>query len=636
MIALDYFLLNEPQLSTAGFVALFFILSALVGLILRRPLAEGSAFGFLILTGSANLSLYIFRPLGLPTAAFGFAVFGICLLIGWILRRVVFQKRAPKEPLDWFYMSVVAAMTVILWAGNILHPDPDANFSAQHGWLPLYVEGSFKAGHFLLIEEMNFGPGLMSGFYYFADLIGMVSLAAWFGAGQVYPAYNASSMLAAMLAFAVLFRALRGNRLALAAFFGLSLAFFAVDPYFRVVLGGNWGDVPMYLGGALILYYLAAGNGLKEALLAATAASIFLVFSRHYGAFLSGVVMILLFAVAWFHGKQRDIRPWFILGLMLITFSLREIYYIIYQPTPYYPGTWVVERAPYTFKALVLGALTDWGLLKGSDPGSLLPGWRNIYLVVLAVLLFVQRQKIVRQRRRLLIYLAPCVVMAAPLVLQAVTGYRTNPIYSKFYIVGIFFLAWYPAYLACFLFPAKALPELTVKRGAALFGALAVVSILVVSGVSSKVELKRLFSDGPGQYIQWAFQRDIVDREIARRMKSALGDEASERPVLYLYYEPGITLRHYLGGDFFKDYDYWSEAVLEKSRSANNLYELLGYFNYPNIYIGLPDKTGYVEFLADERRKFKAAFQAIEQMPWAEKIIEYGGAKMIIVARPKK
>ena len=636
MIALDYFLLNEPQFSTAGFVMLFFILSSAAGFLLRRPLAEASAFGFLILAGSANLSLYIFRPLGLPTAAFGFAVFGIALLISWILRRTVFPAPAPKESLDWVSVSFITAMTAILWAGNILHPYPDANFSAQQGWAPLYVEGSFRAGHFLIIEEMNFGPGLMTAFYYFTDLIGMVSLGAWFGAEQTYPAYNASSMLAAMLAFAVLMRALRHNRLALIVFFVLSLASFAVDPFFRVVLGGNWSDAFLYLSGALVLYYLATGNGLKEALLAATAVTIFFVFSRHYGAFLSGVMMIALFAVAWFHGKQRDLRPWLILGFMLVAFSVREIYYIILQPTPYYPGSWIVDRIPYTFKALALGALTDWGLLKGSDPSSLSLGWRNIYLVALAALFFVQRKKIFRQKRRLLTYLAPCVVMVAPLALQVITGYRTNTNYSKLYIVGIFFLAWYPAYLTYFLFPTRILPELTIKRGVALFGVLAVVVAFVVAGISGKVELPRLTRDGPGPYLHWAFQRDIVDREIAKQLKSEYGDTASERPVLYLYYEPGITLRYYLGGDFFSDYDYWSEVVLEKSRTATSLYDLLARLGYPNIYIGISDNTGYVEFLDDERQKFKAEFQAIRQMPWVDKIIEHGSARMIIVAKPKK
>ena len=634
MIALDYFLLNEPQLSTAWFVVLFFILSAAAGFLLRRPLAEGSAFGFLILAGSANLSLYIFRLMGLPTAAFGLAVLIFALLIGWVLRRVVFQGPAPKEPLHRFYIALVSALVVILWAGNILHPYPDSSFSSHHGWIPLYVESSFKAGHFLLIEEMNFGPGLLTAFYYVTDLTGMVSLAAWLGAKQAYPAFNAGSILAAMLAFAVLMRALRHNRLALVTFFVLSLSFFAFDPFFRVVLGGNWSDVLMYLGGALVLYYLAEGNGLKQALLAAAAASTFLVFSRHYGAFLSGVLMILFFAVAWFHGKQRDLRPWFALGLMLIVFSLREIYFIANQPTPYYPGSWEIGRVNRTFLEHALGVLTDWGILRKSDPGSLGPDIRNLYLFVLAALLFVKGSKVIRQRRRLFVYLAPLAVMIAPLILQVATGYRTNLNYNKSYIFGIFFLAWYPAYLTGFLFPSRILPTLTAKRGVAMAGALVVVTALVVSGIGDRVGLGRLFSEGPGRYIQWAFKREIVDLEIARRLKAAYGTEASERPVLYLYYEPGITLRHYLGGDFFKDYDYWSETVLDKSRTSTDLYELLSRLGYPNVYIGIGDETGYVEILEDERRKFKTDFQKIEHMQWVEKVINYRGARFIVVKRP--
>ena len=634
MTVIEYFLLNEPQFSTAGFVALYFVLSAAVGLLLRRPLAEGSAFGFLVLAGSANLSFYIFRPLGLPTAAFGLAVLLIALAICWLLRKTVFLEPAPREPFGRFYVAIVAAMAVILWAGNILHPHPDSSFSSHHGWVPLYVEESFNAGHFLLIEEMNFGPGLMTTFYYVTDLIGMVSLAAWFGAGKVYPAFNAGSIVATILAFSVLIRALRQHQLALAVFFALSLAFFAYDPFFRVALGGNWGDVLMYLGGALILYYLTEGSGLKQALLAATAASVFLVFSRHYGAFLSGVLMILFFSAYWVHGKQRDFRPWFILGFLLIAFSLREIYYIANQPTPYYPGSWALGRVAFSFQDLVLGALTDWGLLDGSDTGTAGPGLRNLYIFILVALLLVKGRKIIHQKRRLLIYLAPMAVMIAPLILQFVTGYRTNPIYNKGYIVGIFFLAWYPAYLVQFLFPIRALPMLTAKRSAVLIGGLFLVVALVVYGVGDKVGLGRVMTEGPSRYIQWAFERDIVDREIAERLKKELGNKAAERPVLYLYYEPGIALRHYLGGDFFQDYDYWSEPVLEKSRTSKTLYDLLGQLNYPNVYIGTTDQFGYVEFMADERQKYKNEFHNIEKMPWVEKIIDHGRARMIIVKKP--
>ncbi|NQV46742.1 MAG: hypothetical protein HQ504_03070 [Rhodospirillaceae bacterium] len=634
MIILDYFLLNEPQWATAGFVLLFYVLSALAGRGLGRSLVEGSAFGFLILAASANLSLFIFRPLGIPTAFFGFSVIIFTAVIVWILRRVVFPKAAEKESFDQFYAAVVAVMVLILWAGNILHPFPDAGFSSHHGWIPPYMETSFEAGHFLLIDEMGFGTGLMTSFYYVTDLMGMVALGMWLGAAKAYPVFNAGSILGAMLAFSVLMRALKHNRLALLAFFVMSLVMFRYDLFFRVMLGGNLSDVIMYLSGALVLYYLVRGPGFMTALLGATAASIFLVFSRHYGAFLSGVVMITCFATAWFHGRKRDLKPWFILGFLLVAFSLREIYYIVTQPTPYYPGTWNLGRTSFSFSDLFLGALTDWGILTGSKLNSLNIDWKNIYLIGLLGLAATQGKKIWRQHRRFLVYLAPLLVLVAPLVLQMVTGYRTSPSHNKSYIFGALFFAWYPCYLFGFIVPVKYWSE----RIATHKSALAFVAVLLVVplgySLGDKLQASRIIEQGPGQYLQWAFHKDIVDREIAERLLEAKGQEITDRPVMYFYYEPGITLRHYLGGEFFKDFDFWSDPVLEQSESSATLYELLARFGYPNLYLSIGGKSRYVEFLADSRRKYAEEIKNIERMPWVERIIEYKNARFVVVKKP--
>jgi len=634
MIILDYFFLNEPQFSTAGYVLLFFLLSALVGHGLRRPLAEGTAFGFLILAGSANLSFYLFRPLEIPLSLFGISVLILSLAMIWILRRVVFKVSPPKEPVDWFYVSIVLTLTLIVWAGNILHPYPDASFSSHQGWLPLYLEGSFQAGHFLLIKEMGFGTGLMTTFYYMSDMMGMVSLGMWLVAGKAYPAFNAASILATMLAFAVLMRALKPHRLALVVFFVMALAMFRVDPFFRVMLGGNLSDTIMYLSGALVLYYLVHGPGLMTALLGATAASIFLVFSRHYGAFLSGTLMIGFFAVAWFHGRQRDLRPWFVLGLLLVIFSLREIYYIVFQPTPYYPGSWVVGRIDFSVRDQVLGALTDWGILTGSDPDRLGIGWRNIYVIALAALVLLQGKKIWRQHRRLLVYLAPFAVLLAPLALQVLTGYRTNFDYNKSYVFGLFFLAWYPGYLVGFMLPGSRWLKGTVISKPAL--AFVVIAAAVPFGLvmGDKLQINRVIEEGPAKYLQWAFHKDIVDREIASRLTAAYGTEIVDRPVMYFYYEPGITLRHYLGGNFFNDFDFWSDAVLEESQTSATFYELLSRFGYPNLYLSIGGKSSYVEFIQDGRGKYAEEIINIEHMPWVEKIIEFNGARFIVTKKP--
>ncbi len=638
MIILDYFLLNAPQFTTALYTGLFVVLSGILGVALRRRWIEGAAWGFLVLAGSADLAIFISRSLDLPTAIFGLLVAAICGAIIFLLRTVFFTAAATPEPTGKVYMAVIVGFCAVIWAGNILHPWPDSGFSSHHGWVPLYIQDSFSLGRFVSIEDTAFGEGLMTSLFYPADLLGLVALAGWLGADQVYPAFNAGSIAATLLMFALLSRSLKGNTVALAVFFLLSMVSFTVDPFFRTVLGGNWGDVLMYLGGALVCFYLSQGNRVERAFLLAAAASTFLVFGRHYGAFYSACIIAGGFGVSWGLLRQRSIRPWLVVGALWAAFSARELYYLLGRVTPYYPGSWQLERAPFSGHDLFFGALTDWGLIDASTLSVSGISMRSLYLVVLAAALWRLWPQIKAHKFQIIALLAPFAILLAPLLLQILTGYRTNMSYSKTYVVGIFFFSWYPAFLMSHLVSDQGLALRWPKIRMPVIAGLAVGGLLLGAALVKTVKPGRFIGNDLASSLDKLFEDNIVDREIVAALRRELSQEEMNdvvrRPVLYMYFEPGTTLRLYLGGDFFKDLDFWSARTGELGRDTASFGVLLEKLGYPNLYVGLMPAGQVPDFKIAERRKFFAEIENPGQAAWLDRIVQYGSARFYVVRHP--
>lgn len=634
MIILDYFLLNEPQFTTALYTGLFLLLSAIIGLALRRRWVEGATWGFLILAGSADLAIFISRGLALPTTFFGplVAAIGVGLIL--FLRLVYFTDTPARQPAGKMYVGVLCALSAVIWAGNILHPLPDSGFSSHHGVIPLYIQESFSLGHFVTIEDTAFGVGLMTALFYPADLLGLVALSGWLGASDVYPAFNAGSIAATILMFAILVRTLRESRGALVAFLILTLVMFTFDPFFRIVLGGNWGDVLMYLGGALVCYYLVQCEHMGRALLLAGVASTFLVFARHYGAFYSAVIIAFCFVSSWAALNARSFRPWFVVSAVWAVFSLRELYYLFGRFTPYYPGTWQADRRELTGGELFSGALTDWGLFNASDISLEGLSVRALYIVILALVLWRTWPDIKTNKSRIIAILSPLIVLVAPLALQTVTGYRTNTLYSKLYILGIFIFAWYPAYLMTI--PSRVQSIYKYRRPlitAALFG------VLMLGWVAiEKINPGRFVGASLAGTLEKIFKDNIPDREIVAALRSELtADEMRDvinTPVMYVYFEPGTSLRLYLGGQFLKDLDFWSVPVREKLKGAKSFQELLQKLGYPNLYIGLMVNGKVPDFSDPARAGIITEIENYKVAPWLDRVIEYGNAKFFIVRKP--
>ncbi len=580
---IHHFFLTEPQSTISWFTVLLWVISVAIGRLMKCPIAEAGAFGFLILIGSTTFFFVIARATGIPTVLFGYISLAIAFSIGFAFRHYVFANRVKSQKFDPLFLLLISPPLIALFVINMIQPDPSAALSALHAWHPLYIEKSFEIGRFLLPKEMaaGFEDGLVMEVYYLLELIGIVAFGGWIGLEQVYPAYHAASMLAAMLGFVVLANALRSNRFALMMFSAFTLITLRQDDFYRLLLGYNWFEAPIYLGGALICYYLVKGRNTHEALLGAAGASIFLVFGRHYGAFFSAFLIIGGFISYVIIQKKRHVGKWlwswFLIGAMLTLFTAREFYFLYDPPSRFYPGTAFLESRIVDPGGMLIGTLNSFGILThGALPDSII-GVRSLYIIALAALLFTYRKKWPAQKFRFAVYLSPLSVLFLPLLLQVFTGYRTEVDMSKPFVLGIFLFSWYPCYAASQIirgrFSAQMPPKVLI---AVLAGVLLIVAV-AVAPVANRIKNHPLIVKPFGEYLAWAFQTYRLtnyDMQIANKLKKKFPlkiEKIIQTPVLYFHTEPGLSLRLFLGGEFFDDIDYWSEAAAKHFSDSNNL-----------------------------------------------------------------
>jgi hypothetical protein len=308
------------------------------------------------------------------------------------------------------------------------------------------------------------------------------------------------------------------------------------------------------------------------------------------------------------------------------------------QFTQYYPGSWVAERRPLSLEGHFLGALTDWGLIDGTDLSLSGISLRALYIFVLAFVLWKLWPQIRQNKLLTFSIISPILVLLAPLALQVISGYRSSTNYSKLYILGIFFFAWYPAFL---------LTRLGLHEGAhALWDKLKMPFVvggsLVILGLGlnlfHQMKLARFIGHDLETTLSKFFKDRIVDQVMVAKLRDELSPEEFQdvisRPIMYLYFEPGTSIRLYLGGKFIKDLDFWSIPVGEKAKNATSLSDLLEKLNYPNIYIGLMP-SDKISFFSDSlRRPFLDEIERVVEAPWLKKVIKDGTARFYMVHKP--
>jgi hypothetical protein len=348
--------------------------------------------------------------------------------------------------------------------------------------------------------------------------------------------------------------------------------------------------------------------------------------------------MNFCFFVSWFYLRQRSFKPWLIIGGLWGILSLRELYYLFGQFTKYYPGSWVAERRPLSLEGHFLGALSDWGFIDGTDLSLSGISFRALYVLILAIVLWKLWPKIKKDKLLIISMISPMIVLLAPLTLQIVSGYRSGESYSKLYILGIFFFAWYPSFLFMRLVLHGGVYSLWYKMKMPIIAGCTLVILSLGVLFFHQIRPERFVGHDLKTTLDKLFEDKIVDREMVVRLRGELSSEEFKNvitnPIMYVYFEPGTSIRLYLGGEFMKDLDFWSLPVGEQVKKAVSMSDLLKKLNYPNIYIGLMlngKVSGYPDL---ERQKFIAELEQVEMAPWLKKVIRVGSARFYLVRNP--
>ncbi|MBI2240180.1 MAG: hypothetical protein HYU59_05185 [Magnetospirillum gryphiswaldense] len=627
----DILLLGETSRQVLAFVIVFLAVSWGAGRSLRLAGVAACTFGYLILCGASALALFVFRQWSWSLGGYGAVVLAFGGMIVGALRVLLPPPPPPTETGNrWLLLALLAGLLSALWVIRAVQVDPSANMSSHHGWYPLYIESAFAIGWFAKAEEMNFGIGYLTSISYSVDLMGLAAFGRWLGIGGAWAAYSAGSILAAGLSIVLLASGLRRNALALLVFAVLVVALSADDFFYRTSMLRNWGDSLLLAGGAAIIYFMSRENDVRASGLWAAAASIFLVFSRHYGAFYSGMILIVGYAWCVFVLRDRRIMPWFGLGVLLVLFSLREIACILYPPSPFYPGQKLVEFAVAAPGLMMTGMLNDLGVLADNKFAPLLLSPRNIYLVALLALgAFAVRRRSELPKGVLFAWFAPLLLLALPQALQLGLGYRSSYTYSKTTLVGLHLMTWYPAFVLCRL----AGPMAWNRRWNYVAAAGVSGAVLVGAAVTAwRPSYLYKIDNYTLPKIVDMYRNSNPDYQIAKQVKQNADfmKLTSNRPIIYFHYEPGLGIRNFIGGKFFCDYDFWQISIQDKLKDFSDFDSLMRYLGWPNVYLSFEDSIAYGRYSSGDWQRMQGDLKNLENAPWVEKVIRYKKSALFI------
>lgn len=592
----------------------------------------------MVWAAASTLALLVLRQFGASINWF-IPLSALIAVIGGGVLRLALPAPQPQFGGRYSAMLIVIMLALVIWVLRMIQLDPSASLSSHHGWYPLYIEDSFQLGRFARIEDFAFGNGYLASIFFNLDLMGLSVLGKSLGVFSAWQAYSAASILAAILSIGVLAEGLARSRPALLAYAGLVLALLAFDFLYRTTLARNWGDALLFLPGAVMLVTMTREDDLRTRALWTAAAAIFMVVGRHYGAFYAGMIMLVGYGLVWSHQKRWDLTPWVVIGLLLVVLSVRDIACFLVPPSPYYPGSKLIDVAAPPKNLLLQGTLNDLGILTDGVLARFWVDWRNIYLLAgIGLIVFWLRNRYLG-KAWLALGLAPFGLVLLPQLLQYLTLYRSSPPYSKAALISLHMFSWYPAYV---LAHTRWSPPWRTGRCRA-----ALTVLLVMAGVGGVVLVRQGqkagldFGKGPNAVLEAAFDRyrqHNVDLNIAERMRVELTpeqfDEVVDRPILYLHYEPGLALRNFIGGHLICDLDFWGPTVHQAMAEVSSLREVVARLGYPSIYFSFPDPGLYSRYYPEIWSRFATEVLGLHDADWIEHKIVYGKVVLLVPRRP--
>ena len=265
------------------------------------------------------------------------------------------------------------------------------------------------------------------------------------------------------------------------------------------------------------------------------------------------------------------------------------------------------------------GILTDLGVIPHPNIFAFSIPMLSFSMLALIIILFLKRKEVAVRPRLIAIYFAPALILVAPIFVEIITGFRKFSYGSKLYYVSIFFYSWYPWWLIS----RFKLTQWWPQRFQIFFKYLTI-SCLCILILISKLNFEYLFqrytmavnsyrANETDSLMAMAIQRKYSNRKKFEKIVAT--------PVIYLYYEPGSGLRYYLGGNFFSDYDFWSDDFQKRIREANNFEDVLEQLNYPNIYVSYSKAVDGVSqwIYGNSWKKFEPEIRNFSRQPYVKK-----------------
>ncbi len=584
------------------------------------------------LISAHGLRLWLLLPLGVLTS----------LALAWLVRMLPWREEADAFGWPDAGAAVPALILIaLLFAILVVGREPAAETNYFDAWIPEWLSESFKTGYLIQPGSTSLGPGFMSsGIYYPWNLLGFITITSKALSVSPFVALLAIDALAKLTFVGLLFLPFRGRPQIAWALAAFTMLLVCSDRLVVMFVAMNAYEEAIVLSAGLIFIALVREGNLENRLLEAMTASCFLVLSRNYGA-AYGALIICVLGVIYIRAyrDRTNAFPWRALavgvGLFGITAS-HETSLLIASGNVYFPRDHALHISGFTLVQRLVGLANDLGIVQSWSSRKIFPAAKGLWIPALVLFVISARKHVVSfDTDSALRYLAPVLLLAAPVALELLTGYRRFETFSKLYAVAVPFFIGMPIVWLSAVPQGQNTGEVANHFDRELTAAIILVGVVIGTVVAALGSLHRAET-----VIQTMLLPTVpIDETMANRI--LYNDNAVERAdvrqrrILYFHYEPGIGLRIYLGGNLFRDLDFWSPCVLGELTRLGTFERLIGELGAPNIYLPHDDAFFYERFVGVQIGKsVKAELDGLANAPYVARVIVGDGGARFYQTKP--
>ncbi|WP_391088901.1 hypothetical protein [Vibrio sp. NH-UV-68] len=595
------------------------ILSIMLVLGASLKLGEGlisSIVVFLITAVSSNLAyyaLYFFEwnvSFFLPVFFFSLSVLVFLFKKIDVKDNVKIEKRTHFLEIYFF----IGVFFIVFFIRTLFVHEASAGTQFFQAWNPLYTK--YIMDHETLFFESNeyLRDGfLISGSYYAPNTFGLVLLSGFildFSINDLFYIYNALNALSVVYSFyiALVFIRNRHTIIPQVLFFLSMILFLFLDGNIRLWFSSNASEELFFLPILLSTYYfyISILNRNKKYFVLAIVFCSFSIHGRNYGLF-----FLLCYVIAYFllfyrktslSGKFSylliDIKTYWPAVAIISILSSKEIGQIVTHGFRF-PRESVIDIYDYTLFSFFGGIISSFSIGYLNDGYHINPA--SVYLlglVLFFIFLFIIsfRSNVIEiDKKAIVLLFFPILTVLIPLSLEVITQYRKNVYFSKLYIHNNFLFIMYPSFILAFFVNIYKENKFWQKKlnyfiGVYLFSI--TVSLLFVfykPGIRHSSIAQGL------KHTSIGVENRLNNNTLYMRHEEGLMERARKlytdeqlieiitTPVVYMYYEPGLTFRYFFGGDFSYDIDFWSPAFITLLNNENSFKNAICHLGRVNI-----------------------------------------------------